>query len=55
VLYLNSQICTVRETIETQTIQEYEDLFMGKFFTESGEVLEQAVQRGYGCPIPGAV
>ena len=22
---------------------------------ESGEVLEQAAQRGYGCPIPGGV
>ena len=26
----------------------------GNFFTESGEVLEQAAQRG-GCPIPGGV
>jgi len=24
-------------------------------FTESGEVLEQAAQRGCGCPIPGDV
>jgi len=27
----------------------------GKFFTESSEVLEQAAQRGCGCPIPGGV
>ena len=27
----------------------------GKFFTESGEVLEQAAQRGCGCPVPGGV
>ncbi len=27
----------------------------GKFFTKSGEVLEQAAQRGCGCPIPGGV
>ena len=28
----------------------------GKFFTyKSAEVLEQAVQRGYGCPVPGGV
>jgi len=27
-----------------------------KFFTEkSGEVLEQAAQRGCGCPVPGGV
>ena len=26
-----------------------------KFFTESGEVLEQAAQRGCGCPIRGGV
>ena len=28
---------------------------MGKFFTESGEGLEQAAQRGCGCPVPGGV
>ena len=27
----------------------------GKFFTESGDVLEQAAQRGCGCSIPGIV
>ena len=27
----------------------------GEFFTESGEVLEQAAQRGCGCHIPGGV
>ena len=27
----------------------------GKFFTESGEVLKQAAQRGSGCSIPGGV
>ena len=27
----------------------------GKFFTESGEVLEQAAQKGYECCIPGSV
>ena len=27
----------------------------GKFFTESGEVLEQAAQRGCGCPVSGGV
>ena len=27
----------------------------GRFFTESGEVLAQAAQRGCGCPIPGGV
>ena len=27
----------------------------GKFFTMSGEVLEQTAQRGCGCPIPGGV
>ena len=27
----------------------------GMFFTESGEVLEQAAQRGCGCPVPGGV
>ncbi|GAB0180752.1 hypothetical protein GRJ2_000540500 [Grus japonensis] len=26
-----------------------------KFFTEGGEALEQAAQRGCGCPIPGSV
>ena len=26
-----------------------------KFFTESGEVLEQAAQTGCGCPVPGGV
>ena len=24
-------------------------------YYESGEVLEQAAQRGYGCPVPGGV
>ena len=28
---------------------------MGKFFTMSGEVLEQAARRGCGCPVPGGV
>ena len=27
----------------------------GKFFTLSGEVLEQAAQRGCGCSVPGGV
>ena len=27
----------------------------GKFFTKSGEALQQAAQRGCGCPIPGGV
>ena len=27
----------------------------GKFFTESGEVLEQVAQRDCGCPVPGGV
>ena len=30
-------------------------IFEGKFFLLSGEVLEQAAQRGYGCSIPEGV
>jgi len=27
----------------------------GKFFTEGGEVVKEAAQRGCGCPIPGGI
>ena len=27
----------------------------GKFFTESGELLDQLAQRGCGCSVPGGV
>ena len=27
----------------------------GRFFIESGEVLEQVALRGYGCSIPGGI
>ena len=30
-------------------------LWMRNLFQESGEVLEQAAQRGCGCPVPGGV